>query len=154
MNQNYLISCQYGRQSGRQQDSDNEDSDPGYEESYQPSRAQRPRTAINFVSAKQRAMSRKTASKTQQRSRDLLKMIELDQTWCDILDLPPVNEYDLYIRSFGSTNTRQVGLLLYGTKCYFYSHHYFFNKPKWLSVHFDYSYHENKLIKMYCLHKY
>ncbi|XP_052805737.1 cytoplasmic dynein 2 intermediate chain 1-like isoform X2 [Mya arenaria] len=96
----------YNRQQDRQQDSD-EDSDAGYEKTYQP-RRDRPKTAINFVSAKQRAMSNKTASKTQQRGRDLLKMIELDYTYCDILDLPPVNEYDLYIRSFGSTNTRQA----------------------------------------------
>ncbi|WAR04840.1 DC2I1-like protein [Mya arenaria] len=102
----YEEDFEYNRQQDRQQDSD-EDSDAGYEKTYQP-RRDRPKTAINFVSAKQRAMSNKTASKTQQRGRDLLKMIELDYTYCDILDLPPVNEYDLYIRSFGSTNTRQT----------------------------------------------
>jgi hypothetical protein len=68
----------------------------------------RPRTAINFVSAKQRAVSRKTASKTMQRGHDLLKMLELDFASFDIMDMPPVNEYDLYIRAFGSSDTRQV----------------------------------------------
>lgn len=26
-----------------------------------------------------------------------------------LLDLPPVNEYDMYIRNFGKMNTKQVG---------------------------------------------
>lgn len=95
-----------------------DDSDPGYEDSYQP-RQERPRTAINFVSAKQRALSKKAAGKTMQRWNDLLKMIELDKTSFDILDLPPVNEYDLYIRAFGGSNTRQVTILM--TYCGFNS---------------------------------
>ncbi|KAK3591390.1 hypothetical protein CHS0354_005310 [Potamilus streckersoni] len=68
----------------------------------------RARTVINFVSAKQRAMSRKTANKTIQRGRDLLQMLELDVARFDLLDLPPVKEYDLYIRSFGRTDTKQA----------------------------------------------
>lgn len=31
-----------------------------------------------------------------------------------ILDLPPVNEYDMYIRNFGTANTKQVSI------CFFY----------------------------------
>ena len=101
---NQLI--QYGRRSQYDQDqSDNEDHD-GYQ-----SRPERPKTAINFVSAKQRALSRKTASKTAQRGKDLLQMLELDFTSFDILDLPPVKEYDLYIRAFGRSDTRQVSNL-------------------------------------------
>lgn len=100
---------QYGSNRDQTSDQEDEDSDPGYQETYQP-RRDRPRTAINFVSAKQRAVNRKTANKTMQRGRDLLKMIELDVASFDLLDLPPVNEYDLYIRAFGSSNTRQVGI--------------------------------------------
>ena len=53
-------------------------------------------------------MSGKTANKTMQRGRDLLQMLELDVASFDILDLPPVKEYDLYIRAFGRSDTRQV----------------------------------------------
>ena len=95
-------------QYGQRNDDDDEDSDDKYEKSYQP-RIERPHTAINFVSAKQRAINMKTASKTMQRGSDLLKMLELDFISFDLLDMPPVNEYDLYIRAFGGTNTRQVG---------------------------------------------
>jgi hypothetical protein len=35
-------------------------------------------------------------------------MIELDVSNYDLFDLPPVKEYDLYIRSFGRTDTKQV----------------------------------------------
>jgi len=105
---------QYGGSRNQTSDhDDDDDSDPGYQESYQP-RRDRPRTAINFVSAKQRAVNKKTSSKTMQRGKDLLKMIELDMASFDLLDLPPVNEYDLYIRAFGSSNTRQVLLSWFG----------------------------------------
>ncbi|XP_053408789.1 cytoplasmic dynein 2 intermediate chain 1-like isoform X3 [Mercenaria mercenaria] len=101
------VSAKYGRERGHGDSDRDEDSDDGYQKTYQP-RMDRPRTAINFVSAKQRAVSRKTASKTMQRGKDLLKMLELDYASFDILDLPPVNEYDLYIRAFGSSDTRQA----------------------------------------------
>lgn len=43
------------------------------------------------------------------RAAELLRLIELDfsVTEC-LLDLPPVREYDLYIRSYGTANTRQA----------------------------------------------
>lgn len=43
------------------------------------------------------------------RSAELLRLIELDfsVTEC-LLDLPPVREYDLYIKSYGMSNTKQV----------------------------------------------
>lgn len=53
-------------------------------------------------------MSRKAHSKTTKRAQDLLQMIELDVSSYDLFDLPPVKEYDLYIRSFGRTDTKQV----------------------------------------------
>lgn len=66
------------------------------------------RGLINFSGARQRAMSRKAHSKTTKRAHDLLQMIELDVSSYDLFDLPPVKEYDLYIRSFGRTDTKQV----------------------------------------------
>ncbi|XP_055997443.1 cytoplasmic dynein 2 intermediate chain 1-like isoform X3 [Ostrea edulis] len=66
------------------------------------------RGIINFSGAKQRAISRKANSKTAKRAQDLLQMIELDVSAYDLFDLPPVKEYDLYIRSFGRTDTKQA----------------------------------------------
>lgn len=44
------------------------------------------------------------------RSAKLLRLIDLDFSFTfSLLDLPPVNEYDMYIRNFGKKNTRQVG---------------------------------------------
>ncbi|EPY89240.1 WD repeat-containing protein 60 [Camelus ferus] len=44
------------------------------------------------------------------RSTKLLRLIDLDFSFTfSLLDLPPVNEYDMYIRSFGKKNTKQVG---------------------------------------------
>ena len=68
------------------------------------------RTFINFVSAKQRVISDKAMSKTRRRGRELQSLIELDVASYDIFDMPPVREYDLYMRSFGRSNAKQVGL--------------------------------------------
>ncbi|KAJ8306901.1 hypothetical protein KUTeg_014985 [Tegillarca granosa] len=68
----------------------------------------RSRTMINFVSAKQRVMTQKAASKMGKRATDLKQMIELDVASFDLFDMPPVKEYDLYIRSFGRTDTTQT----------------------------------------------
>ena len=35
-------------------------------------------------------------------------MIDLDTANFDIFDMPPVNEYDMYMRTFGQSNTKQV----------------------------------------------
>ncbi|XP_069067268.1 cytoplasmic dynein 2 intermediate chain 1 isoform X1 [Pleurodeles waltl] len=64
---------------------------------------------IDFISAKQRQISRKMASKQKKRSTELLRLIDLDfSITFSLLDLSPVNEYDMYIRSFGKTNTKQA----------------------------------------------
>ena len=43
------------------------------------------------------------------RSTDLLRLVELDFTpTFSLLDLPPLSQYDVYIKSFGNTNTKQV----------------------------------------------
>ncbi|XP_075308680.1 cytoplasmic dynein 2 intermediate chain 1 isoform X1 [Odontesthes bonariensis] len=64
---------------------------------------------IDFVAAKQREVSKKVATKQKKRSTELLRLIDLDfsTTFC-LLDLPPVSEYELYIRNFGNTNTKQA----------------------------------------------
>ncbi|XP_041371733.1 cytoplasmic dynein 2 intermediate chain 1-like isoform X2 [Gigantopelta aegis] len=73
-----------------------------------PPNASRSHTFINFVSAKERVLSHTMASKTRRRAEDLASMIELDTVAYDMFDMHPVKEYELYIRSFGRSNTKQV----------------------------------------------
>ncbi|XP_027948192.1 WD repeat-containing protein 60 isoform X7 [Eumetopias jubatus] len=48
-------------------------------------------------------------SKSRTRSTKLLRLIDLDFSFTfSLLDLPPVNEYDMYIRNFGKKNTKQA----------------------------------------------
>ncbi|XP_069504090.1 cytoplasmic dynein 2 intermediate chain 1 isoform X2 [Ambystoma mexicanum] len=64
---------------------------------------------IDFMAAKQRQISRKMAEKQKKRSTELLRLIDMDfSITLSLLDLSPVNEYDMYIRSFGKTNTKQA----------------------------------------------
>ncbi|KAK2886574.1 cytoplasmic dynein 2 intermediate chain 1 [Channa argus] len=64
---------------------------------------------IDFVAARQHEISKKVATKQKKRSRELLRLIDLDfSITFSLLDLPPVNEYDMYIRNFGSANTKQA----------------------------------------------
>ncbi|XP_011606291.2 WD repeat-containing protein 60 [Takifugu rubripes] len=64
---------------------------------------------IDFMAAKQREVSQKITEKQKKRSTELLRLIDLDfSVTFSVLDLPPVNEYDMYIRSFGTANTRQA----------------------------------------------
>ncbi|XP_078088721.1 cytoplasmic dynein 2 intermediate chain 1 isoform X2 [Mustelus asterias] len=66
-------------------------------------------TFIDFVAAKQRETSSKVASKQKKRSVELLRLIDLDfSVSFSMLDLPPLNEYDIYIKNFGRTNTKQA----------------------------------------------
>lgn len=59
--------------------------------------------------------SRRLVSRT--RSAKLLRLIDLDFSFTfSLLDLPPVSEYDMYIRNFGRRNTKQVSTGL-ATKC-------------------------------------
>ncbi|KAH9514333.1 WD repeat-containing protein 60 [Bulinus truncatus] len=74
----------------------------------EPSKSSKPRTFINFVSAKQRVLDHTVAGKVWKRFEDLSKLIELDVSKFDMFDLPPVKEYDLYIRSFGRSDTKQA----------------------------------------------
>ncbi|XP_051910051.1 cytoplasmic dynein 2 intermediate chain 1 [Hippocampus zosterae] len=64
---------------------------------------------IDFVAAKQREVSKKLAMKQKKRSAELLRLIDLDfSTTISLLDLPPISEYDMYIRNFGAANTKQA----------------------------------------------
>uniref|UniRef100_A0A8C1G6D0 WD repeat domain 60 n=1 Tax=Cyprinus carpio TaxID=7962 RepID=A0A8C1G6D0_CYPCA len=64
---------------------------------------------IDFVSAKQREVSQKVAKKQKKRSEELLRLIDLDfSITFSLLELPPVNEYDMYIKNFGAANTKQA----------------------------------------------
>ena len=87
---------------------------PEQEEDLRGGQKLKPRTFINFVSAKERVMTSHAASKAARRGRELLQIIELDKAAYDMFDMPPVREYDMYIRSFGRTNSRQVGLVMSG----------------------------------------
>lgn len=37
-----------------------------------------------------------------------MHLIDLDVAAFDIFDLPPLNEYELYIKNFGRSDTKQV----------------------------------------------
>ncbi|XP_071417520.1 cytoplasmic dynein 2 intermediate chain 1 isoform X2 [Pithys albifrons albifrons] len=64
---------------------------------------------MDFQMANQRQSSRSMASKQKKRSSELLPLIDLDFSRSfSLLDLPPVNEYDMYIRNFGKMNTKQA----------------------------------------------
>ncbi|XP_050747040.1 cytoplasmic dynein 2 intermediate chain 1 isoform X1 [Gymnogyps californianus] len=64
---------------------------------------------MDFQMANQRQSSRSMASKQKKRSSELLPLIDLDfSVSLSLLDLPPVNEYDMYIRNFGKMNTKQA----------------------------------------------
>ncbi|ESP02269.1 hypothetical protein LOTGIDRAFT_199790 [Lottia gigantea] len=93
-------------------DSNKSDYSDQYHDNQESKQSQKPvsrgRTFINFVNAKQRAVDQKVSDKTRKRGKDLLKLIEFDHASFDIFDLPPVKEYELYIRSFGRTDTRQA----------------------------------------------
>ncbi|XP_046525731.1 cytoplasmic dynein 2 intermediate chain 1 isoform X3 [Equus quagga] len=64
---------------------------------------------MDFATASHRQRSRTQAFKQKTRSTKLLRLIDLDFSYTlSLLDLPPVNEYDMYIRNFGKKNTKQA----------------------------------------------
>ncbi|XP_045054675.2 cytoplasmic dynein 2 intermediate chain 1 isoform X3 [Desmodus rotundus] len=64
---------------------------------------------VDFATASHRQKSRTQALKQKMRSTKLLRLIDLDFSFTfSLLDLPPVNEYDKYIRNFGKKNTKQA----------------------------------------------
>lgn len=68
-----------------------------------------PVTMISF-SVGSKSKSSKTKKRMLKRSTDLLSLIQLESVGFDILDMPPVNEYNLYIKNFGNSNTTQVSV--------------------------------------------
>ncbi|KAL2085589.1 hypothetical protein ACEWY4_018909 [Coilia grayii] len=75
----------------------------------QQARGHKSRGVMDFVSAKRREVSKKVSNRQKKRSAELLRLIDLDfSITFSLLDLPPVNEYDMYIKSFGNTNTKQA----------------------------------------------
>ncbi|XP_054622330.1 cytoplasmic dynein 2 intermediate chain 1 isoform X2 [Dunckerocampus dactyliophorus] len=74
-----------------------------------PSRSSQRGKFMDFVAARQREVIKKVSSKQKKRSAELLRLIDLDlSTTLSLLDLPPVSEYDMYIRNFGAANTKQA----------------------------------------------
>uniref|UniRef100_G3TF59 Cytoplasmic dynein 2 intermediate chain 1 n=1 Tax=Loxodonta africana TaxID=9785 RepID=G3TF59_LOXAF len=67
---------------------------------------------MDFVTASHRQKGRNQALKQRTRSTKLLRLIDLDFSFTfSLLDLLPVNEYDMYIRNFGKKNTKQLYVL-------------------------------------------
>ncbi|XP_058390293.1 cytoplasmic dynein 2 intermediate chain 1 isoform X3 [Diceros bicornis minor] len=81
----------------------------GLDANNSPSRAPVCGIFVDFARASHRQRSRTQAFKQKTRSTKLLRLIDLDFSYTlSILDLPPVNEYDMYIRNFGKKNTKQA----------------------------------------------
>ncbi|KFQ21979.1 WD repeat-containing protein 60, partial [Merops nubicus] len=88
---------------------ENEKKEPVVERQYPSARSSFCGIFMDFQMANQRQSSRSMASKQKKRSSELLPLIDLDfSVSFSLLDLPPVNEYDMYIRSFGKMNTKQA----------------------------------------------
>ncbi|XP_076310012.1 uncharacterized protein LOC143225110 [Tachypleus tridentatus] len=70
-------------------------------------RPQTARTFINFSFAKKHEEKNKVLNKTMKRGMEVLEFVTLDSSTFDLFDLPPV-KYEIYIRNFGRSNTKQV----------------------------------------------
>ncbi|XP_021243684.1 WD repeat-containing protein 60 isoform X2 [Numida meleagris] len=87
----------------------NEKPEPVVERQYPPARNSFRGIFMDFETANQRQSSQSMASKQKKRSAELLPLIDLDfSVSFSLLDLPPVNEYDMYIRNYGKMNTKQA----------------------------------------------
>ncbi|XP_036103429.1 WD repeat-containing protein 60 isoform X2 [Molossus molossus] len=83
--------------------------DPGTDATNSPSRAHVCGIFVDFATASHRQKNRTLTLKQKTRSTKLLRLIDLDFSLTfSLLDLPPVNEYDMYIRNFGKKNTKQA----------------------------------------------
>ncbi|XP_073437714.1 cytoplasmic dynein 2 intermediate chain 1 isoform X2 [Dendrobates tinctorius] len=89
---------------------DLQDDDPSTEgRSSTPRRSSQRGTFIDFGSAKKRQVSGQISNKQKIRSLEILRLVDLDfSSTFSLLDLPPVKEYEMYIRNFGKTNTKQA----------------------------------------------
>eukprot|EP00731_Ephydatia_muelleri_P006790 Em0003g1038a len=66
------------------------------------------RAHVQFTGASKREAQQRASKRTYTRGQELLGLIELDIVSFDLFDLQPLTEYELYIKSFGMENTRQV----------------------------------------------
>ncbi|XP_019363707.1 PREDICTED: WD repeat-containing protein 60 isoform X2 [Gavialis gangeticus] len=83
--------------------------EPVMERQYSSARGSHCGMFMDFEMANQRQSNRNTASKQKTRSSELLRLIDLDfSVSFSLLDLPPMNEYEMYIRNFGKRNTKQA----------------------------------------------
>ena len=72
-------------------------------------RMERPKTGrVNFSRAKQVVRNAKM-SKSSRRAKELANLVELDLVTINLFDMPPMSEYDMYIRSYGGSNCTQTG---------------------------------------------
>ncbi|XP_030254470.1 WD repeat-containing protein 60 isoform X2 [Sparus aurata] len=108
--ENERVGTAQSRQSGsREEEEDGPKWSRGTGSEKNQSRASQRGKFIDFMAAKQREVSKKVATKQKKRSTELLRLIDLDFSMThSILDLPPVNEYEMYIRNFGAANTKQA----------------------------------------------
>ncbi|XP_023568684.1 WD repeat-containing protein 60 isoform X2 [Octodon degus] len=96
--QRFQKQCRTGRDKGSQADPNGS-----------PSRAPVCGIFVDFATASHHQKSRTQALKQKSRSTKLLRLIDLDFSFTfSLMDLPPVNEYDMYIRNFGKKNTKQA----------------------------------------------
>ena len=65
-------------------------------------------TFVNFTAAKQRQIISKLSKKTMQRGLELMNLIELDVSSSSLFEMAPVKVYELYIKTYGCSNTKQV----------------------------------------------
>ncbi|XP_062423656.1 cytoplasmic dynein 2 intermediate chain 1 isoform X2 [Rhea pennata] len=87
----------------------NEKKEPVMERQYPPASSSFCGIFMDFAMANQRQSSQSVVSKQKKRTSELLQLIDLDfSVSFTLLDLPPINEYDLYIRNFGKMNTKQA----------------------------------------------
>ncbi|XP_009695053.1 PREDICTED: WD repeat-containing protein 60 [Cariama cristata] len=88
---------------------ENEKKEPIMERQYSSVRNSFRGIFMDFQMANQRQSSRSMVSRQKKRCSELLPLIDLDfSVSFSLLDLPPVNEYDMYIRNFGKMNTKQA----------------------------------------------
>ncbi|KAF4020515.1 hypothetical protein G4228_012195, partial [Cervus hanglu yarkandensis] len=82
---------------------------PGLDANSSPSKTPLCGIFMDFATASHRQKNRTQALKQKTRSAKLLRLIDMDFSFTfSLLDLPPVNEYDMYIRNFGRKNTKQA----------------------------------------------
>ena len=62
---------------------------------------------LDFVGAQRTQVVNKALSKTAQRGKDLIRLIELDTVYFDLLELKPQTEYEVYMKSFGKSESYQ-----------------------------------------------